>query len=240
MNPTRSGAHPERDVDRPRVNEEERRVRAHELACADLVDALGRIHDHRAHLLDLVTPTPGRILFGPAATVAYFPTCAARQDPDRYNFGALFRQAVADDPEGRVLVLASNGHPDISVGGGTKLGRLEHYGLAGVLTDGRLRDFTELAGYSFAAYCSGETVHAGGSTLTPYLANVPVVLRGVAVHPGDYVFADDAGAVVIPPDDIDQVLAGAAAVQAEDAGFRAAIAQERTTGGASTRGQHEN
>lgn len=211
-----------------------------ELTCADLVDALGRIHDHRAHLLDLVTPTPGRILFGPAATIGYFPNCPALRDPDRYSFGTLFRHAVAEDPQGRVLVLASNGHPDISMGGGTKLARLEHYGLSGVLTDGRLRDFTELAGYSFAAYCAGETVHAGGATLTPYLVNVPVVLRGVTVHPGDHVFADDAGAVVIPADDVDQVLTGAAAVQAEDAGFRTAIAHERATGGTSTRGQREN
>lgn len=94
-----------------------RRARAMELTCADLVDALGRIHDHRAHLLDLVTPTPGRILFGPAATIGYFPNCPALRDPDRYSFGTLFRHAVAEDPQGRVLVLASNGHPDISMEG---------------------------------------------------------------------------------------------------------------------------
>ena len=33
---------------------------------------------------------------------------------------------------------------------------------AGVLTDGRLRDFDELAGYDFAAYCSGEATRWGG------------------------------------------------------------------------------
>ncbi len=41
-------------------------------------------------------------------------------------------------------------------GGGTKLLRLQENGCAGVLTDGRLRDFDELARYEFAAYCSGE------------------------------------------------------------------------------------
>lgn len=217
----------------------ERRERAEALTCADLVDALGRRHGHRAHLLDLVTPTPGRILFGPAVTISYFPTCSTVMDPEEHNFGSLFRRAVGERPDGTVLVLASNGHPAISVGGGTKLGRLEHYGLAGLLTDGRLRDFAELRNYRFAAYCSGETVHAGGQVITPWQANVPVVLDGVGIHPGQYVFADTAGAVVIPAPDIDDVLAGAEAVQREDAEFRAAIAKERATDGTSTRRQHE-
>ena len=43
------------------------------LKCADLVDAMGRFHRHRCHVLDLVTPTPGRVLFGPAVTDLLFP-----------------------------------------------------------------------------------------------------------------------------------------------------------------------
>ena len=58
---------------------------------ADLVDAMGRLHRHRCHILDLVSPTPGRTLFGPAATISYFellrharppttsPTCSTRR-----------------------------------------------------------------------------------------------------------------------------------------------------------------
>ena len=172
-------------------------------------------------------------------TISYFPTCTAAMDPEQHTFGALFRRATGANPTGSVLVLGSNGHQSISMGGGTKLARLEQYGLAGLLTDGRLRDFAELRGYRFAAYCSGETVHAGGGVITPYQANVPVVLDGVGIHPGQYIFADDAGAVVIPADDIDDVLTGAEAVRREDADFRAAIAREPGTHGASTRGQRE-
>ena len=80
------------------------------LKCADLVDAVGRLHRHRCHILDLVSPTPGRVLFGPAVTISYFPTCAAGMDPERYNLGNLFYEAVGDAPEGKVVVLASNGY----------------------------------------------------------------------------------------------------------------------------------
>jgi 4-hydroxy-4-methyl-2-oxoglutarate aldolase len=216
----------------------ERRAQAvQSLRCADLVDALGRIHRHRAHILDLVTPTPGRVLFGPAATISYFPSCSASMDPETYNFDALIQQAVgadADEAAGKVLVLASNGYRGASVGGGTKLSWLARYRLAGVLTDARLRDFDELRTYPFAAYCSGATVRWGGDVLTPYQANVPIVVAGVGVLPGQYVFADDSGAVVIPEPDIDAVLAGAVAVRKEDTEFRA---QESTTGDTTSNGQ---
>lgn len=196
------------------------------LKTADLVDAMGRLHRHRCHILDLVSPTPGRVLFGPAVTISYFPTCSAGLDPERYNLANLFYEAVGDEPEGKVLVLASNGYTHVSMGGGTKLSRLQNHGCAGVLTDGRLRDFDELAGYDFAAYCSGEATKWGGGEVTPFLANVPVVVDGVGVIPGFYVFADDSGAVVIPEEQLDEVIAGARAVEAEDEADLAEIRDE--------------
>lgn len=196
------------------------------LKCPDLVDAMGRLHRHRCHMLDLVTPTPGRVLFGAAVTISYFPSCSAALDPEHYSLANLFHEAVGNDPEGKVLVLASNGYTDVSMGGGTKLSRLQHHGLAGVLTDGRLRDFDELAGYDFAAYCAGEATRWGGDVVTPFQANVPVVLSGVGVIPGQYVFADSSGAVVIPASDIDRVLAEAHSIEADDARYRAEIARE--------------
>ncbi len=197
------------------------------LKCADLVDAVSRTHRHRCHILDLVSPTPGRILFGPAVTISYFPSCSAALDPKHHNFADLFYEAVGDDPAGKVIVLASNGYTDVSMGGGTKLLRLHQNGCAGVLTDGRLRDFDELAGYDFAAYCSGEATRWGGDQVTPFQANVPVVLDRVAVMPGQYVFADSSGAVVIPDVEIEEVLAEARNVQATDATIRDQIAREQ-------------
>lgn len=206
------------------------------LTTADLVDAMGRVHRHRCHILDLISPTPGRVLFGPAVTISYFPSCSAALDPERYNLAKLFYEAVGDEPEGKVVVLASNGYPDVSMGGGTKLSRLQVHGCAGVITDGRLRDFDELARYDFAAYCSGETTKWGGDEVTPFQANVPVVLSGVGVMPGQYVFADSSGAVVIPDGQIDDVLAGARAVNDEDARNQHEISRERLPGSEPARG----
>jgi 4-hydroxy-4-methyl-2-oxoglutarate aldolase len=191
---------------------------------------MGRVHRHRCHVLELVSPMPGRVLFGPAATISYYPSCSVTLHPHRYNFANLFYEAVGDQPAGKVLVLASNGYTNTSMGGGTKLLRLQNHGLAGVLTDGRLRDFEELAGYDFAAYCSGEATHWGGDVVTPFQANVPVVVGGVGVMPGQYVYADAAGAVVIPEGEVDDGLAGARTIEADDEAFRAGIAGEDPSG----------
>lgn len=197
-----------------------------QVTTADLVDAMGRLHRHRCHLLDLVSPTPGRRLFGPAVTISYFPTCSAALDPDEYNFGRLFLEAVGDQPAGKVLVLAGNGHSDTSLAGGTKLSRGDNLELAGVLADGRLRDFDELAGYGFSTYCRGEATRWGGDVVTPFQANVPVVIEGVGIRPGDYIHADSSGAVAIPAAEVRTVVEGAVAVVGEDAGYLVAIKEE--------------
>lgn len=209
------------------MSDNEHRDRAAEAAavgCAALVDAMGRIHQHRAHILPLHSPDPTRPLFGPAATIAYLPY---REDLPQTDFAHLFYRALGEGPEGRVLVLANGGYPDASLGGGTKLSRGTHQGIAGVLADGRLRDFDELAGYDFSVWCRGEATRWGGDTVMPYAAGVAVEIAGVTVVPGDYVYADSAGGVIIPQASIDDVLAEARNVDAEDAGALEQIAMER-------------
>jgi regulator of RNase E activity RraA len=194
------------------------------LGCAALVDAMGRVHRHRAHLLPLVSPDPTRPLFGPAATIAYLPY---RDDlGPASEFGALFRQAIATDRcEHQVLVLSNGGYADASHAGGVKLSLVESHNLAGVLTDGRLRDFDELRGYGFATWCRGEAVRWGGDTVMPYAANVAVEIGGVCVMPGDYVFVDGSGGVVIPGESLQQVLDMAHQIANDDEKYRRDISR---------------
>jgi regulator of RNase E activity RraA len=194
------------------------------VACASLVDAMGRLHSHRAHILSLVSPAPRR-LFGPVATIAYLPY---RDDlpQTELGFGALFHQAVGESA-GTVLVLSSGGYPEASHGGGTKLSRLQHAGAAGVLADGRLRDFEQLGEYAFATWCRGEATRWGGETVMPFAANVAVEIGGVCVIPGDYLYADASGAIVIPRSSLKKVIDEALRVEAEDARSLEEIATER-------------
>ncbi|MGP4087293.1 RraA family protein [Streptomyces sp. KR55] len=192
----------------------------------DVVDAMGRMHRHRCHINDLVSPTPGRVLLGPAVTISFLPACAEALPPEQFSFSRLFQDAIGQGAQGRVLVLAGNGHTDVSLGGGTKLSLVAVHGLAGVLADGRLRDFVDIATYDFAVYCLGQTSKWGGDVVTPFEANRPVVVSGVTVRPGDYVFADASGAAVVPAAQVLSVFEEANRVAQDEAAFVESIRRD--------------
>ena len=91
------------------------------LTAAAICDAVAKRHDHRAHILDLITPTPGDVLFGRAATIRFFPN---RRDhhssEDRFD---QLLSAVAGT--GQVLVLGCGGHEDEALAGGKKVARID-------------------------------------------------------------------------------------------------------------------
>ena len=196
------------------------------LTAASLTDAVGRLCSHRAHILDLVSPTPGRVLFGRAATIRYVPYREDLADEGMPSFARAFYDAVSEGFEETVLVLNNPCHADTSIGGGVKFSRLHNHKVAGLITDSRIRDFGELASYGPVFYCGGEAAQAGARALMPVEVNVPVNLRGTAVLPGDYVYADGAAAVVIPARHIDRAVELAREIDEQDKGFLLTIRTE--------------
>jgi 4-hydroxy-4-methyl-2-oxoglutarate aldolase len=182
---------------------------------ASVIDAMGRTFQQRAHILDLVTPTPGKTLFGPALTISFLPYREDLYKP-KHNFASLFYRAIEEGSKQKVLVMATNGYPEISVGGGTKFSRLQNLGVAGVLTDGRIRDFDQLREYDFVTFCGGEAVRWGGDTIMPFEVNVPVSLGRATIVPGDYIYADDSGAAIIPASVLQPVLEEALRIEEAD------------------------
>lgn len=190
------------------------------VSSASLCDAMAAIHPHRAHILDLMSPTPGEILFGKVATMRFFPNRA-----DHHSANDAFDSILAEVSDtGNVLVIASGGYPDQAVAGGKKVARIEAAGFSGLLTDARIRDMDEIADFEIVCYASGETVRAAGDDSRPLEGNVPVEIDGVGILPGDWIYADNAGAVVIPVDSLDDVLERARDIEGNDA---AAVARTR-------------
>jgi regulator of RNase E activity RraA len=64
----------------------------------------------------------------------------------------------------------------------------------------------------------------------PYAANIAVEVGGVLITPGDYVYADSAGAVVIPARSLDRVLDEASKIDAEDRESLEQIRDEQPAG----------
>lgn len=181
-----------------------------------LSDCLARVHRHAAAIVDLVSPTPERVLFGPAATIRFLPYRADLHAGPEIDFARAYYEAVGDDPAGTVLVMSSGGMPDAALAGGKKLSRAAFQGVAGVLCDGRLRDMHELAAEGLTIRCNGEAVVPANGMLVPVESGVPVQVRGVTVIPGDWIYADRAGAVVIPAAVVEEVMTAAVALEEAD------------------------
>ncbi len=156
----------------------------------------------RNQLVQGVQPVGGggrRRMIGPAFTLRYMP---ARED---LNGLEVFRdrehpqrKAVETCPAGHVLVMDSRKDARAASAGGILLTRLQQRGVAGVVTDGGFRDAAEIAGLDMPAYHQRP---APPTNLTLHQAidlNVPVGCGDAPVFPGDIVFGDEDGVVIIP------------------------------------------
>jgi len=139
-------------------------------------------------------------MVGEAFTLRYIP---ARED---LNSLAVFqdrrhpqRRAVEECPPGAVLVIDSRKDPRAASAGGILVSRLMMRGVAGIVTDGGLRDSPEIARLAIPAYHNRPSAP---TNLTHHQAidiNVPIGCGDVAVWPGDIVVGDAEGVVVTSP-----------------------------------------
>ena len=78
-------------------------------------------------------------------------------------------------------------------------------GIAGLVTDGAVRDSDAIRLLNFPVFCSG--IHIRGTAKDkPGSVGSPVALGGVMIRAGDYVVADSDGIVIVPPDAMEKAL----------------------------------
>jgi regulator of RNase E activity RraA len=138
-------------------------------------------------------------MVGEAFTLRFIP---AREDIDQLGAlegrGHAQREAIEACPPGHVLVMDARRDASAATGGDILLTRLMVRGVAGIVTDGGLRDTPTIEKLPWPSYCAARSAplnlvrhHAADS-------QVPIGCGGVAVYPGDVVVGDAEGVVVIP------------------------------------------
>ena len=209
---------------------EELKNLAMQTSSASISDAMWS--DKHPHYMQGVLPqTEGKVMFGEAVTVRSLPYRPDLEEDvkakyaDRSKFP--FEHALELSGEGKVMVVDASGYTNASIGGDVKFSRLHGNKGEGLVTDGALRDKSDMTNYHFALFCSGFTPRSGtGVFLYGYDLNVPVTCGGTLVKPGDYLFGDDDGVVVIPRDRAEQVLKRAVAKEKLDRFVREIIISE--------------
>src|SRR5919206_2717392 len=159
---------------------------------AHVVDAMGRYGIMHWEIKPI---SPGTRIIGPAVTVLTRPG------------DALYVAHAADVAQpGDVIVVDAGGVKDLCVIG-ERIGyymRVKRH-VAAVVVDGAVRDVKGLRNLGMPVFTRAVTPNIIGSQ-GPGAVNVPIACGGVPVNPGDLVFGDDDGVVVIPRQDVQRAL----------------------------------
>jgi len=177
-------------------------------------DALGRtgLCDQRIRPI-----TPGLRLVAPAFTV---------KTPAADNL--TIHRALELCPPGHALVVDAGNHPVTALVGDLMGFAARQRGIAGWVVDGPVRDVAGLRALGFPTFAAG--VHPGGPVKERFgKIGVPITIGGVAVRPGDIVFGDDDGVVIVPGERLEEAVAGARAIVEKEATMRAEIQKGKTT-----------
>jgi regulator of RNase E activity RraA len=144
-----------------------------------------------------VTVGNGRLV-APAFTLRFVPAREDLATPESWASPRSTRGAIEDMPEGVIAVADAMGVTDAGIFGDILVARMKKRGVAGLVTDGVMRDMAGVLGVGLPVWCAGAAAPPSVAGLTFVGWQEPIGCGGIAVFPNDVIDADDDGAVVIP------------------------------------------
>lgn len=148
-------------------------------------------------------------LVGRAFTLRFVPAREDLATPESWSSPKSTRGAIEAMPEGCIAVVDAMGIADAGIFGDILCARMAKRGVAGLVTDGVVRDLAGVLGTGLPVWCNGQAAPPSVAGLTFVDWQQPIGCGGVAVFPDDVIVVDDDGAVVIPAALLDAVLAAA-------------------------------
>lgn len=122
-----------------------------------------------------------------------------------------------DDVEpGEVVVIDNGGRLYCTVWGDIMAYYATRRGVAGTIIDGVCRDVPVIDRLRYPIFTKGVYMVTGKDRVYVDAVNVPVTVSNVQVVPGDLMVADDSGAVVVPFDRVEDVLAVALEIEEKE------------------------
>jgi regulator of RNase E activity RraA len=115
------------------------------------------------------------------------------------------RDAVEVMPPGCIAIADARGTRDAATFGDIVVTRMAKRGVAGIVTDGAVRDRMGLLASKLPIWMNGITAPPPGARLMLAAWQEPIACGGVAVFPDDIVIADADGVVIIPAGLADEV-----------------------------------
>src|SRR5690606_37058475 len=143
---------------------------------------------------------------GLAFTLRFVPAREDLATPESWASPISTRAAIEAMPEGCLAIADARGVLDAGIFGDILCSRMVKRGVAGLVTDGAMRDAEGVLGTGMDVWCGGVAAPPSVAGLTFVGWQEPIACGGVAVLPDDVVVADQDGAVLIPQKLLDLVL----------------------------------
>ena len=135
---------------------------------------------------------------GTAFTLRFVPAREDLATPTSWASPRSTRAAIEAMPEGCIAVIDAMGVTEAGVFGDILAQRMRVRGVAGLVTDGVMRDKMGVLETGLPVWCAGAAAPASVAGLTFVGWQEPIGCGGCAIYPDDVIVADGDGAVVIP------------------------------------------
>jgi 4-hydroxy-4-methyl-2-oxoglutarate aldolase len=147
---------------------------------------------------------PSMRTWGEAVTL-YFETVT--EVPERPF--QLEMEVLDDALEGQVIVAQCNAVERSAFFGGLLANAAMGRKVAGCIADGGARDYNEIVELGFPTFCTALSPYDSCGRMDGKERDLPIICGGIRVTPGDLVFGDVDGVVVVPQDMAAEVIAKA-------------------------------
>ncbi len=166
------------------------------------------------------------VFAGPAFTLRQVP----RPIDTPSNVNLTKHAQVIDEmaQPGTVLVIDTGGRDEVCTFGAILMLRAKLRGIAGVVTDGAARDVDEIPDVGLPVHVKSANPVASKVFFQTVSVGEPVSCGGVLVRPGDIVFGDATGVLVISPDQLATVVECAEAVTRKEAKWLAGVREGKS------------
>lgn len=170
---------------------------------SDVLDGMG--YRNQALAGGISPLTDDTVIFGPAFTSIGTTVYSMPENP-------LVAQCKVVDQlgEDEIYVLVTRGDYNCAVFGELFATAVNARKGAGVLLDGYARDVKALKEMKFPLFYKGRDVRTSKGRCEINECQIPVILDGVTIRPGDYIFGDIDGVIVIPKEVAEEVIRQAA------------------------------
>ncbi len=185
---------------------------------ADAMEGRGAL-DYRIKPLD---PT-NAVFVGPALTAFAYPADIA---------GML--GALSEAEPGDVIVVANDSYARTAILGDIAAGMMRNKNVAAFVTDGLARDKAGIIATGLPVFCRGVQPNSPAMN-GPGVVGAAITLGDVHVEPGDVIVGDADGVVVVPANQLHQVLDRLNQIRAAEARAIAAVQQGGTMTSAAQR-----